>query len=317
MIAVPRDWMLKALTPIWTGDANGQNGRLVPTGLLGSIRWWFEVVVRGFGGSACDPSPSDAQARCPDGDERHCVVCELFGCAAWARKFRFQVLDEAERTPAASVARNATCKLRFVPLRPIRRAEWALIDVTLRLIAQYGALGGKTVYKPSDEPDRQNCQHHQDYGLVEITRVSQLVDVCLSDLRAHVRGDEWRTVTDNDASWASLEHFWCVQGHYLARQSDDASTFNRIIGRPEPKSQASRNDSWLAGGRARPHLPPESKKVFSFKSPARTFGFVKPGTMTEEAMRQKLKSAWPDLKDGELVMGTKIVADMLATVNRT
>jgi hypothetical protein len=46
MSAAVRDWTLKALTPIWTGGVDRKSDRQVPTGLLGSIRWWFEVFVR-------------------------------------------------------------------------------------------------------------------------------------------------------------------------------------------------------------------------------------------------------------------------------
>lgn len=103
--ATQRVYTIKALTDIWTGDADGKGERLITTGLLGSIRWWFEVLVRGLGGSACDPSLEDRKnyprsSRCPaqvnerTKDGHHCVVCELFGCTGWARKFRFQVLEE-------------------------------------------------------------------------------------------------------------------------------------------------------------------------------------------------------------------------------
>lgn len=85
-------YTLKALTDIWTGDANRRGNRVINTGLLGSIRWWFEVVARGLGGSACDPTVE--KVRCLDESGHHCVVCELFGCTGWARKFRFEVLDE-------------------------------------------------------------------------------------------------------------------------------------------------------------------------------------------------------------------------------
>jgi CRISPR-associated protein Csb2 len=47
----PHEYELKALTDIWTGDANREGNRLITTGLLGSIRWWFEVLVRGLGES--------------------------------------------------------------------------------------------------------------------------------------------------------------------------------------------------------------------------------------------------------------------------
>lgn len=46
--------------------------------------------------------------------------------------------------PAAPrLASDEAFKLRLVPLRAIRPEEWALIDLTLRLIAEYGALGGE------------------------------------------------------------------------------------------------------------------------------------------------------------------------------
>lgn len=57
-----KTWCFKALTDIWSGDAERKGDRTIPTGLLGSLRWWCEVLVRGLGGSACDPS----QHECPD-----------------------------------------------------------------------------------------------------------------------------------------------------------------------------------------------------------------------------------------------------------
>jgi CRISPR-associated protein Cmr1 len=310
-----KTWCMRALTEAWTGDADRQNGRFVPTGLLGSIRWWFEVVVRGLGGSACDPS--DTQWRCPDRKGPHCVACNLFGCTGWARKFRLQVLDGAGKTQSAPIQKDGTYQLRFVPLRPIRPEEWALIVITLRLIAEYGALGGKTVYKPSDEQSRQNQAHHRDYGMVEASQVPTIVRWTVDQLKAYVSESGWRKLNHGDAAWASLEHFWCVKGRYLARQNTNQSTFNRVIGRPEAKAQAGRNDSWLAGRRAGQGGDPESKKVFSFKSPARTFGFVKPGSLTIDQVKQKLANAWSNFSDAELVAGAQILDDLLKKANQT
>ncbi|GIW56921.1 MAG: hypothetical protein KatS3mg082_3325 [Nitrospiraceae bacterium] len=149
-------YTLKALTDIWTGDAKGKPDRTIATGLLGSIRWWFEVLVRGLGGSACDPTRDGNH--CPDHRKKptdpghHCVVCEFFGCTGWARKFRFEVLDQSGKTKAAQIKKDDVLQFRFTALRPVCKQEWALLDLTLRLIAEYGAIGGKTVYKPSDEP---------------------------------------------------------------------------------------------------------------------------------------------------------------------
>jgi CRISPR-associated protein Cmr1 len=167
-----KEWKLKALTPIWTGGVNQGAGRLIPTGVMGSIRWWFEVLVRGLGGKACDPTAEGV--RCPDENKdphrpgHRCVVCELFGCTGWARKFRLVILDENGQVIQNQIRAGQHFILRFIPLRPILDEEWCLLDATLRLIADYGAIGGKTVFKPSDDPKRQNRLYHQDFGLVVI-----------------------------------------------------------------------------------------------------------------------------------------------------
>ena len=40
---------LTPLTPLWTGDAEGISRELRITGLMGSLRWWFEGIVRAAG----------------------------------------------------------------------------------------------------------------------------------------------------------------------------------------------------------------------------------------------------------------------------
>jgi len=287
-----RTYQFKALTDLWTGsvtleERNGQMkektgpDRLITTGLLGSIRWWFEVLVRGLDGSACDPTGT----KC--GDRDHCVVCELFGCTGWARKFRFEVLDGNGNTKRS----GQTFNLHFTPLRPICGEEWTLLDVTLRLIAEYGAIGGKTVFKPTDESSRARQLHHKDYGLVEMVSPQQFDGTDLGDLGKYL--SKWRKLNHGEFAWASLQHFWCVNGKYLGRIDSNKSTFNQVLGRQEAKNQgqqlATRNDGtarWLAGSQQ------ESKKVFSFKDPARTFGFVKPGLIDFNTMKQRLTNAW-------------------------
>ncbi len=156
------EWKLKALTPIFTGDASRRGERTILTGIMGSLRWWFEVLVRGLGGKACDPTASEI--RCPAPNKQphepghHCVVCELFGCTGWARKFRLMVVDKYGKKVIQNQIKvdnddngSNIFILRFIPLRPIHPEEWCLLDATIHLIAEYGALGGKTVFKPSDE----------------------------------------------------------------------------------------------------------------------------------------------------------------------
>ena len=285
-----RTYELTAKTDLWTGNANREPNRLIITGLLGSIRWWFEVLVRGLNGHACDPTRTQCEGR------SHCVVCELFGCTGWARKFRFEVLDKDGNVQAdqIQIEKEPNFSLRFTPLRPIRVEEWSLLDATLHLIAEYGAIGGKTVFKPSDESGRENEPHHRDFGLIDIVSSPSSVQAPHDDLKKYL--SQWQKLDHGDFAWASLRHFWCVNGQTLTRQGNNTSSFNRVIKRPEPKQQSSQGDSWLAGYRPKPNprrkIEAESKKVFSFKKPARTFGFVKPGLIEFEEMRKRLEDVW-------------------------
>jgi|Deesub1362A_J573_1020465.scaffolds.fasta_scaffold10375_2 CRISPR-associated protein Cmr1 len=204
-------YQCQALTDVWTGDAERSGGRLITTGLLGSIRWWFEVLVRGLGGRACDPSLHQCR------DRSRCVVCELFGCTGWARKFRFEVLDAHRRPKQDQIRAGDIFHFSFVELRPIRDEEWALLDLTLRLIAGYGALGGRTVFKPSDEQGREKEQHHRDYGLIKIESPpfrKPSKDV----LEAYLRKPDWKRISHRRFAWASLKNFWYTPGKYLARE---------------------------------------------------------------------------------------------------
>jgi CRISPR type III-B/RAMP module RAMP protein Cmr1 len=408
------EFTLKALTDIWTGDVNPQGNRLIATGLLGSIRWWFEVLVRGLGGRACDPTlpgvRCPAPNKTPSEPGHHCVVCELFGCTGWARKFRFEVLDENRRSKSDQIKAGDIFILCFTELRPIREEEWCLLNLTLRLIAEYGAIGGKTVLKPSDEPGLADLdlsdfeesngevrvrsarrglplrsgdiiiqiasqpvtslndlkravtgkthgepvsveikrdgnpssvdtwfgkRHHRDYGLMEIIEPSPICRKTEKDLRRYVSlRPKWREVfhsyTDDqgrrhDFSWASLTNFWCVKGRHLARQDANTSTFNKVIGRQEPKNLAQRLrnnatefDKWLAGRQQ------ESKKVFSFKElpeAQRTFGFVNPRLRVHnrplnfDEIRKRLKYVWPNFQDSEFFEGQTILQLLLSSAS--
>lgn len=84
---------IKPLTPLWTGDAERKLSTLRETGIIGSLRWWYEALIRGLGETACDPTNSKEKCN----GENHCDACELFGCTGWARKFRLEVSWEGEK----------------------------------------------------------------------------------------------------------------------------------------------------------------------------------------------------------------------------
>lgn len=345
---------LRALSDIWTGSVKFRkevgcsrskktelrgdivNNRLITTGLLGSIRWWFEVLVRGLGGYACDPTRTKCTV------EKRCVVCELFGCTRWARKFAFAVLDN-DIPRYEQLTGGNQFKIRFTALRQVCIQEWALLELTVRLIAKYGAIGGRTINKPSEEYHQKNLDkehqetesqekdipdHHADYGLIKFLRVEykpHYRPVSKFQLQNYIQ--EWpHKPSHNGFEWASLDNFWCVNGHYLTRLNIYQSTFNRVVGLHEPKNQSqnfvvnSNANHWLAGisymqsrtdGRRIRKF--ESKKIFSFKKPPRTFGFRKPGIVNFGKIRQRLERVWNDFDpDKEFLTGKEILEKLLA-----
>lgn len=79
----------KTLTPLWTGSVEtGKMDRIHETGLIGSLRWWYEAIVRGLGGDVCNPTSDRFGDRCPRNGDNGCQVCQLFGATGQRRTFR-------------------------------------------------------------------------------------------------------------------------------------------------------------------------------------------------------------------------------------
>ena len=97
----PLNIKLTTLTPLWTGGVKMTTDRLHETGIIGSLRWWYEGIVRGMGGRVCDVTADDPSKRCifeqkktetfDDAYARLCLACRLFGCTSWRRQFRLEV----------------------------------------------------------------------------------------------------------------------------------------------------------------------------------------------------------------------------------
>jgi len=113
---------LSTVTPIWTGGPDGKSDRLHITGIMGSLRWWYEAIVRGIGGRVCDPTNPD-KPKCsydstkPETFEDVCEVCRVFGATGWARRFRLIVTDETqlqpEKSPRLQISASRSYKDRF------------------------------------------------------------------------------------------------------------------------------------------------------------------------------------------------------------
>src|SRR5579883_544770 len=105
MTEAPLIITLETVTPIWTGGARRTSDRLHTTGVRGSLRWWYEALVRGVGGRACK---ADGACRYDEEDKLYqglCDVCRIFGTTGWARRFKLITsLDEKLLQPKQSLA---------------------------------------------------------------------------------------------------------------------------------------------------------------------------------------------------------------------
>src|SRR6266487_430782 len=103
MMAKPLSITLETVTPVWTGGADGKADRLHATGIMGSLRWWYEALVRGVGGRVCNAGKPCIYAE----KERYqglCDVCRIFGATGWTRRFKLIVEngDLHSEQPSAS-----------------------------------------------------------------------------------------------------------------------------------------------------------------------------------------------------------------------
>lgn len=154
----------KTLTPLWTGGAERNSDRARETSLVGSLRWWYEGIVRGLGGYACDPTEDDPKARCEfdakayeqaqkDGKSEAeainaglhsvCPVCYLFGTTGWARLFQLR----AEVVPTTHLHFRTTLRMNQGWLKRVFGGENQNID---SLQVPYGDLPFKFIPRRYD-----------------------------------------------------------------------------------------------------------------------------------------------------------------------
>lgn len=219
---------LQMFTPLWTAGAAGKCDRLHETGIIGSLRWWYEAIVRGLGGYACDPA---SESRCElsgkekSDEERRakiCPSCRLFGCGGWKRRFRLVAgasstepfslaslfyknksnedefnrwwLNEIfEKNLADSLAFGKVALTFIFPAGSDGEESLNQIKALLSIMAHCGSIGAKGQYG---------------FGQFAWEGKTEL-ETALKDIQSFILGRQFKE-SKNENDWYSLEKFWYI-----------------------------------------------------------------------------------------------------------
>lgn len=260
---------LRTLSPLWTGGIDRTMDRLHETSIIGSLRWWYEALVRGLGGYACDPTGDDCCVY--DEKEREksvCAACYVFGCTGWARRFRLNAASKAQSS--GEVKAGVDFELSFTELYRLSDNDIWLLTTAVSIAANYGAIGGKTPLKPQQKGGKVGG----DYGLVAIRNQQSW-----QFTRTKPSGDYWSDFkrASNAQDAPDLRWFFFVKGAFLWRKQ-----INQLIGLSEDgKQQISHQgyQNYLRGAKG------VSKKVFSFQADGgRVWGYTKDRQMRNDVI---------------------------------
>lgn len=189
--------LIKTKTPLWTGDIDTESDIVQSTGIIGSIRWWFESILRGVDKFACDPTNNDPKTnnnRCPPRDNgqkmQYCTSCLIFGATGIRRLFRLDI-GRGENVFSGSELKirpsnrkggwylgsgiKGEIKLGITPLD--KDFDENLILIPLIISSKWGGIGAKTqhgygVVELEDPPDSEFNKFKE--ALNKITNMNRL-----------------------------------------------------------------------------------------------------------------------------------------------
>lgn len=234
------EFRLKALTDIWTGGVEGETDKLHLTGIKGTLRWWDEVLIRGLGYYACDPTADDAcnldpkrlitNSPIPHPDQVKgmiCPACYFFGCTGWSGKFNLRVKeykgkkgkDDNVKIKTGGIKEDDCFTLEFVQRKNFDSEEKMLMTITLKLIVDYGAFAGKTTFKPSEIETKNRKFHHTDFGLIARADNSNIPTekIDRNGIGKYLEGFT-KNSSKNNSVWPDLQNFWFVKESYFNRR---------------------------------------------------------------------------------------------------
>jgi CRISPR-associated protein Cmr1 len=285
---------LTPITEIWTGNQQRQNSRLLFSGLKGSLRWWYEMLIRGLDCYACDPTEDGRRCERKDFSKEKereidaggspdkkaditkglvkgmiCPACYLFGCNGWKSRLQFQQLLDSHGQPNTHLEKE---KKFVIPLRErwqygLEEEERYLLAILCEFISCHGSICGRGGRKPSEDHqnhDEKNKKSHStshvNYGLCGLAispGLSEPVD--MAKVHRFLAGF---SKNKNDQEWPDFRYLW------YADACVERLTMNKMVNRgdyaPQSKKyQTSRPDwhpgqEWLGGDIG------ISKKIFSF-----------------------------------------------------
>ncbi len=220
---------VQMLSPLWAAGAAGKCDRLHETGIIGSLRWWYEAIVRGLDGCyACDPA---SESRCElsgkekSDEERRaklCPACRLFGCGGWKRRFRLVAgagstepftlaslfyknksnedefnrwwLNEIFESNLADRLAFGKVTLTFIfPAGTDGEESLNQIKALLSVMAHCGSIGAKGQYG---------------FGQFAWEGKTKL-ETALKDIQSFILGRQFKE-SKNENDWYSLEKFWYI-----------------------------------------------------------------------------------------------------------
>lgn len=332
-------FQLRALTDIWTGGADGRSERLHVTGIKGSMRWWYEAVVRGLGRYACDPASHDKDQTCVLDANRVkdagslraeirrsvCPVCHLFGCTGWSGKLGVTVRrsDARDNVISGQIKANDQFVISLAEHKRVNPAERTLLQITMQVIATYGAIGAKTAFKPSEIRAKNTKLHHRDFGIITASPIIDLpIEPDLLDQVNKYLETFPRVCSLNDPVWPDLRNFWFVKGAHIDRVQHNSMVGRDDSGRYSPGPSDSHvflggfigREKGVFRGATRTDYKDSnaaSKKVFSFHGGKpgdpveRCFGYTR--KEERDGFVKLLKASVPAISRQGVILGNSLL----------
>lgn len=302
------EFKLKTLTPIWTGNVEMKCDRLHETGIIGSIRWWYEALVRGLGGYACDPRSKEKEERCEfntknfqknnnleDELKKICPACQMFGCTGWGKKVRW-VIDDSSMSKNINKGSTGEFSLLWIEIKALSDEERWLIYSVFSIINTYGTIGGKCMLKPSLNPycdDRGKVIVIQ-YGYEKPTINIDQIKKSFSDQKKIIESTGHKMSNE----WPNLTRFF-----FSPEESLSAGQYMQLVGL---RSDLLYPDFLRGNHRIN---PAQANKFASFKNIGLTdpkqkkfWGYTKDENGMYDAVKNKLYLELKKIKPGKEVL---------------